>query len=212
MFRWRWSASAPRRSSAELVSERSRDVAGGERPRHAAELLTELETAVEPAGGWSGIDLIAVGVGPGSFTGLRIGVATARALAQASPGRSRRWARWRRWRAGSESKRGPRPARGSPFSTLAVARRSPPCTARGDEQLWPPLVAQPGELAERVTALPQPPLAAGSGAIRFRDELEAAGADVLPDAELAHRVSARHICLLGQAGSLRSPSRSNRSI
>jgi tRNA threonylcarbamoyladenosine biosynthesis protein TsaB len=68
------------------------------------------------------------------------------------------------------------------------------------DQLWPPLVALPGELAERVTRLPQPPLAAGSGAIRFRDELEGAGAEVLPDAEPGHRLSARHVCLLAEAG------------
>ena len=39
-------------------------------------------------------------------------------------------------------------------------------------------------------------LAAGSGALRFRGELEAAGAEVPPDSSPAHRVWARHVCRL----------------
>ena len=190
---------------AEILDERVLAAASDGRPRHARVLLPELESLVEPAGGWQPVDLIGVGVGPGSFTGLRIGLATARALAQALDkpvvpvGTLAALARGIGERSGAQA-----PAR------LAVldARRGQAFAAlygSGGEELWSPLVAAPGELAGRVEALPQAPLAAGSGALRFRDELEAAGAQVLPDVEPAHRVSAGHLCVLAEAGTPARP-------
>jgi tRNA threonylcarbamoyladenosine biosynthesis protein TsaB len=59
------------------------DPEGEERPGHATRLLPLADRLLVGAGlGWGDIERIAVGVGPGTFTGLRIGVASARGLAQ----------------------------------------------------------------------------------------------------------------------------------
>ena len=65
--------------SPEGAVERRDDPPPGARPSHASRLLELVEEVVD----WDAVERIAVGVGPGGFTGLRIGIATARALAQA---------------------------------------------------------------------------------------------------------------------------------
>jgi tRNA threonylcarbamoyladenosine biosynthesis protein TsaB len=67
------------------------------------------------------------------------------------------------------------------------------------ERLWEPLVCRPEQLEERVAALPAPPQAAGSGAVRFRQELVRHDVRIADDADPVHRVAARHICALAAA-------------
>src|SRR3954447_17124836 len=63
--------------------ERRDEPAARETPRHAETLQPLLEQVLEQARvGWADVTRICVGTGPGGFTGLRLGVSTARALAQ----------------------------------------------------------------------------------------------------------------------------------
>jgi tRNA threonylcarbamoyladenosine biosynthesis protein TsaB len=53
------------------------------RPGHTTRLLPMVDELLTRANiGWCALERIAVGLGPGTFTGLRVGVATARGLAQ----------------------------------------------------------------------------------------------------------------------------------
>jgi tRNA threonylcarbamoyladenosine biosynthesis protein TsaB len=179
--------------AGEVASEHRAGPVDG-RPRHASMLLAEVEAAVASAGGWELVDRLAVGVGPGSFTGLRVGIATARALAQARElplagiGSLAALARGIGERAGDRAR-----------LPLIDARRGEIFAALfgpAGEELWAPMVLAPELLAERLAELSHTPMAGGDGSLRFRDQLESAGGEVLPDADPAHRMAARHICAL----------------
>jgi tRNA threonylcarbamoyladenosine biosynthesis protein TsaB len=161
--------------------ERRDDPPRGERPGHASRLLALVDEVVEE---WAAIERIAVGVGPGGFTGLRIGIATARALAQARD----------------------LPLVGVSSLAALAAPHEPPVVAVIDARRGEVFAASPGRfepvaLAPAALAARIEPgsLAVGDGAVRFREELERAGAVVPADGSPLHRVSALEVCRLGAA-------------
>ena len=174
----------------ELLCERTVEPDGTGRPRHAQELLLAVEDVLASAGGWDRVGRIAVGVGPGTFTGLRIGIATARGLAQA-----------RNVDLAGVSSLGALAAgcvREGPVLAVLDAKRNEAFAAlyEGETEVWAPFVCPPGDLGERVRKELRGVIAVGDGAVRFRDELDASGAEIPPDEDGVHRLRARHVCLL----------------
>jgi tRNA threonylcarbamoyladenosine biosynthesis protein TsaB len=174
----------------EKLLTRRHEPRPGERPGHVSELLPLALALLDEAGiGFAQLERIAVGVGPGTFTGLRIGVATARALAHAHDLPLVGVSTLRSLAAGVAS-----PAEAEPPAVLAVldARRGEAFAAAwaGAEALLAPAALTPGALGEAAAALPAGAVAVGDGAVRFRTVLEAAGAVVPMDDSAAHRVEA----------------------
>lgn len=169
----------------------------GERPGHVTRLLPLAAELLAQAGlRWNAVQRIAVGVGPGTFTGLRIGVATARGLAQSLSTEL----------VGVSTLRTlAQPAPGAAMAVLDARRGEAFAAAyRGAAELLAPHALVPQDLGlalerlrERVPG--EAWLAVGDGALRFREPLEEAGASVPADASPLHRVSAKAICELALA-------------
>ena len=192
------------------------DPPAGAHPGHATRLLVMASELLAASGvAWSDVERIAVGVGPGTFTGLRVGVATARGLAQSLSaglvGVSSLQALALPALAGG-------PDLAPPEGVLAVidARRgeafaaayAPP--AEEPAELTPPRPYPPEHLAGLIggihgahaanehggAATTGQWLAVGDGAVRFRAHLEGEF-EVPADGAPLHLLRATSICELG---------------
>jgi tRNA threonylcarbamoyladenosine biosynthesis protein TsaB len=175
-----------------LLASGRHDPAEGERPGHTQQLLPLAHAALTQAGAqWSDVTRIGAGVGPGTFTGIRIGVATARALVQGLDAETVAISTLHALALGAEGT----------HNVLAIldARRGEAFVAAYDAQGRALLAAEawrPERLAEVPALHDGPWLAAGDGAVRFRAELEAVGVAVATDDSDLHRVSAGPLCRL----------------
>lgn len=75
----------------------------------------------------------------------------------------------------------------------------------GGERIWEPAVYRPEELAAQVSQLEATPAVAGSGAVRFRQELARDGVRIADDSDPVHRIAARHVCAIAAAAGEEDP-------
>jgi tRNA threonylcarbamoyladenosine biosynthesis protein TsaB len=179
------------RSDGEAFECWPRPGALAQRPAHGHELLLRCDELLGRARlKWSDLDRVVCGCGPGTFTGLRVGIATARALAQARGLELRAVDSLNALCSAIDSRLSLAlidAKRGQVFGSLH----------RDGSVLWPAFVTTPSELVASLEGGLANAVAAGDGALRFRQALEAAGVVVLEESSPVHVVRALEVCRLG---------------
>jgi tRNA threonylcarbamoyladenosine biosynthesis protein TsaB len=154
----------------------------GERVSRAQTLLEDVDALLRQAGARpSDLDRLAIGLGPGSFTGVRIGLAAARGLALSLD------------------------LPGAGVSTLdALAAGAPgalPLIDAKRREIFTLVGGEPRVFAPHELPLTEATVCVGDGAKRYRSVLEERGADVPPDDDERHLPRARfHAALAGEPG------------
>jgi len=157
-----------------------------EPPGHARELMPGVDRVLREAGlGYGDLDVLAVGIGPGGFTGLRIGVATAHGIAQSARIALHPVLSLRALAAGVS------PLHAGDTLPLIDAKRKEVYGLGADGE---PFV---GSIDYAIERAPEGALAVGDGSIRFRESLENAGISVAPADSRMHVVRGLYICRLG---------------
>ena len=154
----------------------------GERASRAVTLLEDVDALLRQGGAHPrDLGALVVGIGPGSFTGVRIGLAVARGLALALD------------------------LPGAGVSTLdALAAGAPGATPVVDarrREVFTLLDGRPEVLAPADLHVEPGGVYVGDGALRYRELLEEKGAVVPPEADERHRPRARfHVQLARDFG------------
>jgi tRNA threonylcarbamoyladenosine biosynthesis protein TsaB len=159
--------------------------------RHGELLAPAIQTVLATAGLTpADLDAVAVDVGPGLFTGLRVGVATAKALVaalgiRAVPATS------------LEVLAHGHAGDGPLLATVVDARRKEVFRAiyrtggDGPVEIEPPAVMTPAALADELAGLGEPVVAVGDGAVRYAEVLGAVDSEApYPDAAVLARIAA----------------------
>jgi tRNA threonylcarbamoyladenosine biosynthesis protein TsaB len=158
--------------------------------RSAQRVLGLVDAALAESGtSLTDVGAIAVGTGPGSFTGLRVGLATARGLGLALDVPVGGAGTLDALRAGAAAE------------AVAVidARRGEVFAAGPGLE---PAAVDPAVLA---AGLGPGAVCIGDGALRYRSLLEAAGAEVPPDGDPRHTVSAAAVAALAARDGFATP-------
>jgi tRNA threonylcarbamoyladenosine biosynthesis protein TsaB len=186
------------RTAAGEVLEARDDPRAGERPGHSTRLLPLAAGLLAEAGlGWRDVDRIAVGVGPGTFTGLRVGIATAHGLAQSGEAELVGVSSLRALALGVD--------RDGLVLAAIDARRGEVFVAGylGEMGLLSTRALAPSAVPDLLAELPEAfaserCLAIGDGALLYRSAFEDVGARVPEDGSALHRIAAEALCELGE--------------